>query len=146
MNAKKLTAKEGDKVRVHYIGTLDNGCIFDQADEDCPLDLTIGNDEVFPALEQAITGMRVGEVRNLTIPASMAFGPRLDENILTLPRDYFPEERDIQVGEKLQVEFGGEQQLLMRVMRVEGDMVSLDGNHALAGCDLTFALKLVKIG
>ncbi|HKL48279.1 MAG TPA: FKBP-type peptidyl-prolyl cis-trans isomerase [Desulfuromonadales bacterium] len=146
MNGQELTAKEGDRVTVHYIGTLDNGRIFDQADEDRPLVFTIGNDEVFPALEEAITGMRAGEVRNLTIPASRAFGPRREKNILTLPRDSFPPERDIRVGEKLQVEFGGEQQLVMRVMQMDGDTVALDGNHALAGCDLTFALKLVKIG
>jgi FKBP-type peptidyl-prolyl cis-trans isomerase len=44
-------AKTGDLVTVHYIGTLDNGRIFDQRDTDQPLSLTLGAEEVFPALE-----------------------------------------------------------------------------------------------
>jgi peptidylprolyl isomerase len=140
-----LQAKTGDKVSIHYIGTLDNGRIFDQADADNPLVFTIGSDEVFPALEQAVIGMTPGEVKKLTIPADKAFGPRRDQNILTVPRDYFPAERQIRVGEKLQIEFGSGRQLVMRVMRVDDDTVTLDGNHALAGCDLTFAFKLDTI-
>ncbi|NIQ95292.1 MAG: peptidylprolyl isomerase [Desulfuromonadales bacterium] len=146
MITEAVAAKRGDKVSVHYIGTLDNGRIFDQADDDSPLVFTIGADEVFPALEQAVLGMRAGEVKNLTIVAEQAYGPRRDQNILTVARDYFPENRQIRVGEKLQVEFGSGRQIVMRVMRVNDETITLDGNHPLAGCDLTFALKLAAIG
>lgn len=138
-------AKAGDRVRIAYIGTLDNGRIFDQADESNPLVFTIGASEVFPALEQGIIGMRVGEAKNLTIPAEQAYGPRRQENILTVPRTHFPAERQIRVGEKLQIEFRDGQQLVMRVMEVGDETVTLDGNHPLAGCDLTFALRLDAI-
>jgi FKBP-type peptidyl-prolyl cis-trans isomerase 2 len=135
----------GDRVTVHYIGTLDNGRIFDSRDEDAPLVLTLGKGEVFPALEEQIVGMKVGQVRNILLSAEQAYGPRLKENMLTLKRDRFPVGRALQVGQKLSLEFGGRSERLMLITRIEGDDVTLDGNHALAGCDLTFALRLVAI-
>ena len=65
-------AKQGDLITVHYIGTLDNGKIFDQRDGDQPLSFTIGRGEVFPALEQGVIGMAAGEVRNISLDAEQA--------------------------------------------------------------------------
>lgn len=138
-------AKTGDLVTVHYIGTLDNGRIFDQRDTDQPLSLTLGAEEVFPALEKAIIGMTVGEVKNIHLAAEQAYGLRLDENLLRVPRELFPSEKELRIGQKLSVELGGNSQRVMRIRQVDEREVLLDGNHDLAGCDLTFALQLVAI-
>jgi len=138
-------AKTGDLVTVHYIGTLDNGRIFDQRDTDQPLSLTLGAEEVFPALEKAIVGMTVGEVKNIHLAAEQAYGLRLDENLLRVPRELFPSEKELRIGQKLSVELGGNSQRVMRIRQVDEREVLLDGNHDLAGCDLTFALQLVAI-
>ena len=139
-------AKIGDQVTVHYIGTLDNGRIFDSRDDDSPLEITLGAGDVFPALEEQIVGMKAGQVKNIILAAEQAYGPRLNENILTLNRDMFPAERELKVGQKLSLEFGGQSERIMMIVKVEEDEVTLDGNHALAGLELTFALQLVKIG
>lgn len=139
-------AKTGDFVTVHYIGTLENGRIFDQRDEEAPLSFTLGEGEVFPALEREIIGMVSGGVKNILLPAEKAYGLRLDENLLRVRRDMFPVDRELEIGQKLRVELGGNVQQLMRIRVVNDDDVLLDGNHDLAGCDLTFALKLVAIG
>jgi FKBP-type peptidyl-prolyl cis-trans isomerase 2 len=138
-------AKTGDLITVHYIGTLDNGRIFDQRDTDQPLSLTLGAEEVFPALEKAIIGMTVGEVKNIHLAAEQAYGLRLDENLLRVPRELFPSEKELRIGQKLSVELGGNSQRAMRIRQVDEREVLLDGNHDLAGCDLTFALQLVAI-
>lgn len=138
------TAKEGSTVTVQYIGTLDNGRIFDSTTDEQPLVFTIGAGQVFPALERAVVGMRAGETKNVVIPAVEAFGPRLAENILTVPRDNFPVDREIRVGQKLGIEFGAKERVMV-VTAVTGETVTLDGNHPLAGLDLTFALRLDKI-
>ncbi|MGD9343481.1 MAG: FKBP-type peptidyl-prolyl cis-trans isomerase [Desulfuromonadales bacterium] len=138
-------AKTGDLVTVHYIGTLDNGRIFDQRDTDQPLSLTLGAEEVFPALEKAIIGMTVGEVKNIHLAAEQAYGLRLDENLLRVPRELFPSAKELRIGRKLSVELGGNSQRVMRIRQVDEREVLLDGNHDLAGCDLTFALQLVAI-
>lgn len=138
-------ARQGDRVTVHYIGTLDNGHIFDSREEDSPLEITLGENEVFTALESEIIGMKVGEVKNIEIGAAEAFGPRRQENIITLARNNFPAEQEIKPGTKLIIQFRDESEKVMLVREVNDESVVLDGNHALAGLDLTFALKLVAI-
>ncbi len=138
-------AKEGDVVTVHYIGTLDNGRIFDQRDGEEPLSIKLGAGEVFPKLEGEIVNMQVGEVKNIHLPAEDAYGLRLDENLLRVARELFPPDKDLRIGQKLSIELKGDSQQVMRVRAVDDVFVLLDGNHDLAGCDLTFALQLVAI-
>lgn len=137
--------REGDRVHIRYIGTLDNGCIFDSTEEPGPLQLVVGTGTVFPALEAALLGMQVGEAKNLLIPAAQAYGPRLAANQLTLRRDQLPCGRDPKLGERLQLSLANGESLEMRVLRVSAEVVVLDGNHPLAGLDLTFALTVDAI-
>ena len=138
-------AQKGDRVTVHYIGTLDNGRIFDQRDGEEPLSLVIGAGEIFPAMESGIVGMKVDEVKNICLPAEQAYGLRLDENLLKVSREMFPADRELRIGRKLSIELAGNEPRMMRIRHVDGEEVLLDGNHDLAGCDLTFALQLVAI-
>ena len=138
-------AQAGDRVTIHYIGTLDNGRIFDSADDDNPLSFTIGRGEIFPALEDAVIGMKVGSANNVEIPAEKAFGPHRKENMISVPRSSFPAERELRVGEKISLTFGDGEERVMRIVKDENDEVTLDGNHPLAGLDLTFALQLVDV-
>jgi len=135
-------AEHGDTVTVHYIGTLDNGRIFDSTNDENPLVFTIGANQVFPALENEVKGMRTGETKNVVIPAAGAFGPRLEENIIEVGRETFPAGKEISIGQKLRIEFNGNKERLMVVTGVSETGVTLDGNHQLAGLDLTFALRL----
>lgn len=141
-----MRAKRDDKVTIHYIGTLANGRIFDQRDDDNPLSFTIGAGEIFPALEQQIVGMAVGEVKNIHLTPEQSYGLRLDENLLKVSRSIFPADRALRIGEKLKIELCGKEERLMRIRHVDEHEVLLDGNHDLAGCELTFALQLVRIG
>ena len=138
-------ARHGSTVTVHYIGTLDNGRIFASADEANPLVFAIGADQVFPALERAVLGMRAGETKNVLIPAGEAFGPRRAENIVTVVRSHLPPDRDLRPGQRLRVEFGGTKERVMLVTEVGEETVVLDANHPLAGHDLTFALRLDRV-
>jgi peptidylprolyl isomerase len=137
-----VRAQQGNTVAVHYIGTLDNGRIFHSPPDDEPLVFTIGGDQVFPALERAVVGMAVGETVNILIPAAEAYGPRLPENIIRVDRANFPAEKEITIGQKLSIGFSGGGKRVMLIAGVTETEVTLDGNHPLAGLDLTFALKL----
>jgi peptidylprolyl isomerase len=138
-------AEIGSTVTISYIGTLDNGRIFHSTDEHGPQTFTIGSEQLFPALEQAVIGMRTGEVKNIVLTAEQAYGPRLQENIISVSRQAFPAGKEIVAGQKLSIEFKGGTSRVMVVTAVDADSVTLDGNHPLAGLDLTFALRLDKV-
>ena len=137
-------AKAGDTVRIHYTGTLGDGTVFDSSSGRDPLEFTLGAGQVIPGFDTAVSGMEVGASRTVTIPAAEAYGPRRDDMILAIPRDQVPPHINPAVGEQLQVG-QGQEQFLVTVSAVNEREVVLDGNHPLAGEDLTFALELVGI-
>ncbi len=70
-------AQPGKRVTVHYVGTLTNGKKFDSSrDRGKGFSFRLGAGEVIKGWDQGVTGMRVGEVRKLTIPAHLAYGDR----------------------------------------------------------------------
>ena len=107
--------------------------------------VTIGDDQIFPALERAIIGMQTGDTRNIVLTAEEGYGPRRKENIIQVTRGAFPAGKDINVGQKLSIAFSGGQTRIMRVIAVDETEVTLDGNHALAGFELTFALRVDRV-
>lgn len=140
-----ISVSHGSTVTISYIGTLDNGRIFQSTEEEGPLTFTVGAGQLFPALEQKLLGMTAGEVANIVICADQAYGARQQENILRVPRDMFPTDRDILVGQKLEISFKGGATRVMLIVAADSTEVVLDGNHPLAGCDLTFALRVDRV-
>lgn len=138
-------AAMGDTVSISYIGTLDNGRIFHSTEETGPVTATLGAGDLFPALERALVGMRPNETRNILLNADEAYGPRLQENLLVVPRGAFPADKEITPGQKLSIRFAGGSSRVMVVAQVSDEGVTLDGNHPLAGCNLTFALRLDQL-
>jgi peptidylprolyl isomerase len=137
-------AKQGDTVRVHYTGTLEDGQEFDSSRGLDPLTFTLGAGSVIQGFDDAVTGMAVGDEKRVTIPAAEAYGPRREELTLRLPRAELPPDLEIEEGSQLRME-QGEQSVVVTVREVDDESVTLDANHPLAGESLTFNLRLVEI-
>ncbi len=138
-------AKSGDKVRVHYTGRLDEGTQFDSSSGSDPLEFELGAGQVIPGFENAITGMNPGDKVTVTIPSDEAYGPHRDEMVLEAPRSEIPSELDPVVGQQLQLQHPSGQAIPVVITEVTDETITLDGNHPLAGQDLTFDLELVEI-
>ncbi len=138
-------AKQGDTVRVHYTGMLDDGTVFDTSVNREPLQFTIGSGQVIPGFEEAVVGMNPGESRTATVPAGQAYGPHRDEMVLLVDRDQFPPDIEPEVGQQLQVHQAEGAPIIVTVTDVTDQNVTLDANHPLAGKDLTFDISLVDI-
>ena len=137
-------ARSGDTVHVHYTGTLANGREFDSSRGSDPIAFTLGAGQVVPGFESAVMGMQRGESKTVTIPADEAYGEARPELMLRVPRTQVPPQIELSVGQQLQLGQGDD--ALVVVVKELGDAeVVLDGNHPLAGEDLTFALELVRI-
>ena len=136
-------AKAGDTVRVHYTGTLNNGQIFDSSKARDPLEFTLGTGKVIPGFEAAVTGLAPGETVTTTIP--VAYGPYRNEMVAAVEREKIPADFELEVGQRLQMQVPGGEAMAVTITDIQGDTVTLDGNHPLAGQDLTFELELVEI-
>ena len=138
-------AKQGDTVKVHYTGKLTDGTVFDSSQGREPLEFTIGQGQVIPGFEQAVTGMAPSETKTAEIPMDQAYGPRHDEMMMEVPRDQVPADVDPQVGQRLQVGMQSGQQVVVTVTNVSDENITLDANPPLAGKDLVFDIELVEI-
>lgn len=138
-------AKDGDTVKVHYTGTLDDGRQFDSSVGGDPLEFTLGAKQVIAGFESAVTGMAVGDTKTVSIEAEDAYGIHNPAMVQTVGRDRFPANVDIAVGMQFQASGQDGQPLAVTVVEVTDDEVTVDANHALAGQRLTFALELVEI-
>ncbi len=139
-------AKDGDNVKVHYTGKLDDGTVFDSSVDRDPLEFTIGSGMIIPGFEQAVIGMSPGDSKTELIPSDRAYGPYLEDMVLTVEREQIPLELEPEIGQQLQLQHPTGQVIPVVITEVSPETVTLNANHPLAGEDLTFEINLVEIG
>ncbi len=137
------TATPGDRVRVHYTGTLASGEVFDSSSGREPLPFTLGVGDVVPGFDAAVESMAVGETKTVTIPAAEAYGERDDGMTVEVDRSQLPD--GVAVGDRLAVGLASGGQVPVTVTAIGEESAVLDANHELAGHDLTFEITLVDI-
>lgn len=138
-------AKKGDTVRVHYVGKLQDGKVFDSSIEREPMKLTLGAGQVIPGFEQAVEGMAPGQARTVEIPAADAFGERHEDRVVKFDRSALQQGTELQVGQQVQLTTHDGQPVAAVLTEVSDTSVTADANHPLAGKPLVFEVNLVNI-
>jgi FKBP-type peptidyl-prolyl cis-trans isomerase 2 len=137
--------KSGDTIKVHYHGTLTDGSIFDSSNGREPLEFEVGSGMVIEGFDNGVLGMAIGDKKTVSIPAAQAYGVPREDMIMEFPIDRFPEDIVPEVGMQLNMSNNEGDQFPVSIIEVAEEFVVLDGNHPLAGKDLTFDLELVEI-
>jgi peptidylprolyl isomerase len=138
-------AATGDTVKVHYTGKLDDGTVFDTSVESEPLQFKIGEGQLIPDFEKAVIGMEPGESKTFQVVSDDAYGPHHEEMVMVVDRKDVPENLDPQPNQKLQIRQQDGNAFVVTVTDVSENNITLDGNHPLAGKDLTFDIQLMEI-
>lgn len=138
-------AKDGDKVKVHYTGKLKDGTVFDSSEGRPPLEFTLGQGNIIPGFEKGVMGMELGDKKTITVPPGDGYGESRDELIVKVNKSDFPENIDPSVGKQLQVTQPDGNVIEVVITEMEGDSVTLDANHPMAGKTLVFDVELVEI-
>ncbi|MEC4273773.1 peptidylprolyl isomerase [Adlercreutzia sp. R25] len=136
----------GCRVRVQYVGRLDDGTVFDssEAHGGTPLEFVIGSGTVISGLEKAVCELNPHERRTVRIPAAEAYGNYDESLIENVPRAGFPSAEQLPVGEYIVLDIDGERKRA-RVLSVDEDEIAFDFNHEFAGRDLEFDLEVVDV-
>ena len=162
-------AKTGDKVKVHYTGTLADGSVFDASEQpeehSCggggkkggddgggcgshgsePMEFVIGAGHLIPKFEAAVIGLEPGQSITVSISADDAYGQRADEMVAVIERSEIPADINPEPGHQMEVILQDGSPMPVLVTEVTDTTITLDANHPLAGHDLTFAIRLVEI-
>lgn len=143
MVSKKV--KKGDKIKVDYTGTFEDGTVFDSSEKhDQPLEFEAGSGQVVKGFDDAIMGMKKGEEKEITLQPSEAYGDPNPELVKKAPREQLPE-GDLKVGTLLVMGLPNGMQVPVKILEMDDKEVTLDLNHPLSGKVLKFKIKIVDI-
>ena len=138
-------AKNGNTVKLHVTGKLEDGTVFATSADSTPIEFTLGQGQVLPGIEQAAEGMATGETKTIEVPCEQAYGPRRDDLTHRIPKDRLPGDLAFEVGQRLQIDQTNGDTITASVVEVTDETITIDANHPLAGQNLTFDIEMLEI-
>jgi FKBP-type peptidyl-prolyl cis-trans isomerase SlyD len=130
-------------VSIDYTLTNDAGEVLDSSNGAEPLDYIHGTGQIISGLENALAGKQQGDAFKIRLEARDAYGERDDSRMMTATRAQFGgDEPEVGLEVRADGPDGGQ---VLRIVSVENDVVTLDGNHPLAGVPLTFDVTVVGV-
>lgn len=131
-------------VSIHYHLRNSAGETLDKSDGDRPLVYIHGAGNIIPGLEEALEGKTVGAKLNVVVAPADGYGERVEALIQVVPRDAFGGTEDLHLGQQ----FHADTQhgpMVIQITKIEGDQITVDGNHELAGVELHFDVEVVGV-
>ncbi len=136
---------ENDKVAsIDYTLTNDAGETLDTSEGREPLTYLQGHQNIIPGLEKALEGKTTGDKLKVTVPPEEAYGTTNPALVQVVSRDVFQGVDNIEVGMSFQAQGDGGP-IIVTVTKIEGDQITIDGNHPLADMTLTFDVEVKDV-
>ena len=130
---------------VNYTGRYDNGEVFDTSEGKEPLKFTVGKGQMIPGFEEELIGAKPGETREFTLAPDRAYGERNEEAFQTVNRSVFGEDAKLEVGLSSYTQLQDGSMTMFTITAIDGDEVTLDFNHTMAGKTLTFTVTVTDV-
>ena len=140
-----MTIKENSAVSFHYTLTDDDGQTLDSSAGKDPLAYLHGAGNIIPGLEGALEGKAVGDAMVVAVTAAEGYGEVQQELIQEVPRDAFQGVDSIEVGMQFEAQTGQSGNIPVTVTAVTDEVVTVDGNHPLAGKNLNFDVSIEDV-
>jgi FKBP-type peptidyl-prolyl cis-trans isomerase 2 len=140
-----MSLSDGQVVTLEYTVRLEDGTLVDSTGECGPLSVMYGSGQLFPALEDRLGEMVVGETLELRIPADDAFGAWHADLVRSLPRDSLPPDLDLREGGDYGIKGPDGRRVRFRVRALRGNEVQADFNDPRAGQALLATVTLVAV-
>lgn len=131
---------------INYVGTLEDGTVFDDNESGEPLRVVMGGGAVMAPLMEALKEMGEGEERAVLVPASEAYGAYDPKGILTVARAQIQDGYDLKEGQSVMWRSKEKPQpVAVKVIAADEEVVRIDFNHPLAGKDLTYRIRVTRV-
>lgn len=144
MADKPETIVDDVVVKLAYKLTVD-GEVLDMADDQEAIEFLQGHGNIISGLESQLTGMKVGESKQVIVPAASGYGEVDKDSIDEISLSEFPRDVKPEVGMELELKDEDGNEMFGRVLSIQGDTATMDFNHPLAGKELHFEVKVVDI-
>ena len=131
-------------VTLNYTLTDNDGKVIDKS-FDGSFAYLHGANNIISGLEKALAGKEPGDELSVSVSPEEAYGVRHEDRMQEVPKSAFPDEADIVPGTPFHAEGPHGEMIMVTVIKVEGDTVTVDGNHPLAGVHLNFEVEVVDI-
>ncbi len=132
----------GRVILLDYLVRVGDGRVVESSSGKGPIEYLHGASQILPALERVLEGLKEGDQAAFSIAAEEAYGPRREDNVISLPRGLFPADVKLECGLCLYARAAGGQSYPITVREVKADMVVVDLNHPLAGERLFFEVNI----
>ena len=139
-----MQISEQKVVLLNYEVIDDQGQLVDCSEEGDPLAYIHGADQLVPGLETALEGRSQGDKIKVDVPPDQGYGERTDEGVQTVSRAQFDDDSEIDVGMQFEAQDDDGHQIVT-VVSVDGESITLDTNHPLAGKTLHFAVEVLEV-
>ncbi len=140
-----MALKKDQVVTINFILRNDNGEVLEETTKANPFAFISGNQQILPKLEENIGEMLIGSKRTVVLSPDEAYGNYNDSMIQKVDRSEFPEDITLEEGMDFIADTPDGRQMPFIIKHIEGDNVTLDFNHPLAGQTLTFDVELLEL-
>jgi len=125
----------------NYVLTDSSGKKLDASDAGEPLSFLTGAGQIIPGLESELLKLKIGDKKKIQVTSKDAYGDRDQNLVQEVPKDRMPN-GDLKVGDMLRTDH--EHFSVVVITKITDSHVTIDGNHPLAGQDLTFDVEVVS--